>query len=149
MGSFKVDLRARLCDCGKLQALNMPCSHVVAARSNFHHDYRTLIPEVFKIESVYVIYNKRFEVVHYKSCWPPYEGPKLCHDPAMPRLRKGRPNSTRIMTEMDVLERAPRKCGVCQKIDHIRKLSFCKNPVVNYLLLYFIQYYRFIIIVNF
>ena len=87
MGTFKVDLQARLCDCGKLQALNMSCSYVVAVCSNLHDDYQTLIPEVFKNESVYVIYNKRFEVIHYISCWPPYDGPKFCHDPTMPKLK--------------------------------------------------------------
>jgi len=41
------------------------------------------------------------------------------------RLKKGRPNSTRIRTEMDeeAVERAlaPRQCGLCRHTGHIRK----------------------------
>jgi hypothetical protein len=128
MGTFKVDLQAGWCDCGKFQALHLPCSHVIAACSSFRHDYRTLIPAVFTNESVYAIYNTRFEVVQDKSYWPPHEGPKLCHDPTMRRLKKGRPNSTRILTEMDVVEKAPRKCGLCSKTGHIRR----NCPTVNH-----------------
>jgi len=107
------------------EALHLPCSHVIAACSSFHYDYTTLIPDVFKNENVYVIYNKTFKIVHDKSYWPPYEGPKLFHNPNMQRLKKGRPNSTRIRTEMDeeVEERipTPRLCGLCRHAGHIRR----------------------------
>jgi len=36
-------------------------------------------------------------------------------------VKKGRPNSTRIMTEMDAVERNLRKCGICREIGHSRK----------------------------
>ena len=123
MGTFKVDLQAGWCDCGKYQALHLPCSHVVAACSSFHHNYTTLIPDVFKNENVYAIYNKAFKVVHDKSYWPPYEDPELCHNPDIRRLKKVRPNGTRIRTEMDeeVEERTltPRLCGLCRHPGHI------------------------------
>ena len=125
MGTFKVDLQAGWCDCGKFQALHLPCSHVIAACSSFHHDYTTLIPAVFKNESVYSIYNTAFKVVQDKSYWPPYDGPVLCHNPNMRRLKKGRPNSTRIRTEMDeeVVKKTPtpRQCGLCRHTGHIRR----------------------------
>jgi len=70
MGTFKVDLQAGWCDCGKYQALHLPCSHVIAACSSFHHAYATLIPIVLKNKSVYSIYNTTFKVVHDKSYWP-------------------------------------------------------------------------------
>jgi len=104
-----------VCDYGKFQALHMHCSHVIAACSNFYHNYRTLILVVFKIRSVYTIYNIKFKVVHDMSYWPPHEGPKLFHDSAMWRLKKGRPNNTRTTTEMDVAKKTPRKCGLCHK----------------------------------
>ena len=125
MRTFKVDLQARWCDCGKYQALHLPCSHVIVACSSFHYDYTTLIPDVFKNENVYAICNKAFKVVHDKSYWPPYEGHKLFHNPNMQRLKKGQPNSTRIRTEMDeeVVERTPtpRRCGLCRHTGHIRR----------------------------
>jgi len=96
---------------------------VPIACSSFHYDYTTLIPDMFKNENVYAIYNKAFKVVHDKSYWPPYEGPKLFHNPNMQRLKKGRPNSTRIRTEMDeeVEERTSRLCGLYRHPDHIRR----------------------------
>lgn len=36
--------KAWWCDCGEFQVLHMPCSHVIATYSTFHHDYRVLIP---------------------------------------------------------------------------------------------------------
>ncbi|KEH26515.1 hypothetical protein MTR_6g463550, partial [Medicago truncatula] len=83
---------------------------------------------VFTNESVYKIYNTRFEVVHDKSYWPPHEGTKLCHDPTMRRLKKGRPNNTHILTEMDVMEKAPRKYGLCFKTGYIRR----NCPTINH-----------------
>ncbi|AES88467.1 hypothetical protein MTR_4g055480 [Medicago truncatula] len=114
-----------------VKSSHLPCSHVIAACSSFHHDYTTLIPTVLKNESVYSIYNTTFKVVHDKSYWPPYDGPLLCHNPNMRRLKKGRLNSTRIRTEMDeeVVERTstPRQCGLCRHTDHIRKNCPCIN----------------------
>jgi len=125
MRTFKVDLQAGWCDRGKYQALHLPCSHVVIARSSFHHDYTTRIPVVLKNESVYSIYNTTFKVVHDKSYRPPYDGLVLCHNPNMRRQMKGRPNSTHIRTEMDeeVVERTPtpRQCGLCRHTGHIRR----------------------------
>ena len=125
MSIFRSKMRVWQCDCGKYQALHLPCSHVIAACSSFHYDYTTLIPDVFKNENVYAIYNEAFKVVHDKSYWPPYEGPQLFHNPNMQRLKKGRPNSTRIRTEMDeeVEERipTPRLCGLCRQPGHIRR----------------------------
>lgn len=125
MRTFKVDLQAGWCDCGKYQALHLPCSHVIAACSPFHHDYTTLIPHVFKNESVCVI-----KVVQDKSYYPPYEGPELFHNPHMQKLKKGQPNSTRIRSEMDEeVERTPtpRLCRLCRHPNHIRR----NCPIIN------------------
>jgi len=71
MGTFRVDLQAGWCDCGKYQALHFPCYHVIVTCSSFHHDNTSLIPYVFKSECVYAIYNTTFKVIHNKSYWPP------------------------------------------------------------------------------
>jgi hypothetical protein len=39
----------------------------------------------------------------------------------MQRMKKGRPNSTHVMIEMDAVERNPRKCGICRETGHSRK----------------------------
>jgi len=54
-------------------------------------------------------------MVHNMSYWPPHEGPKLWHDPFMRKLKKGRPNNTSTTTEIYVVEKTPRKCGLCRK----------------------------------
>jgi len=120
-GTFKVDLHAEWCDCGKFQAFHMPCSHVIAACSSVNHDYRRYIHQVYSSDHVFNVYNTRFEVIQHPSYWIPYEGEILCHDETMRRVKKGRPNSTRIMTEMDAVERNPRKCGMCRETGHSRK----------------------------
>jgi hypothetical protein len=100
-GEYKVDLQARWCDCGKFQALHMPCSHVIAACSSFSHDYSSYIDPVFRNERVYAVYNRSFNPVHHQSYWPPYVGFVLCPNLSTRRPKKGRPNTTRIRTEMD------------------------------------------------
>jgi hypothetical protein len=124
METFNVNLQAGWCDCGKYQALHLPCSHVIVVCSSFHHDYTTLIPDVFKNENVYAIYNS-IQSSPRQELLAPYEGPELCHNQDMRRLKKGRPDSTQIRTEMDeeVEKRTPtpRLCGLCWHPDHIRR----------------------------
>jgi hypothetical protein len=120
-GEYKVDLQNKWCDCGKFQALHLPCSHVIAACSSFSHDYKSLVHEKFRNESVYSAYNIHFDVVHHQQYWPIYQGVKLVHNPVMRRAKKGRPAITRIRTEMDVEERTARKCGICRMTGHSRK----------------------------
>jgi len=62
-----------------------------------HNPYSNCV----KKRECYSIYNTTFKEVHDKSYWPPYDGPVLCHNPNMWRLKKGRSNNTRIRTEMD------------------------------------------------
>jgi hypothetical protein len=71
---------------------------------------------VLKNDSVYAIYNTSFKVVHNKSYRPPYDGPELCHNPDMRKLKKGRPNSTRIKTKMDEKGHRHRDCLGCDEI---------------------------------
>jgi hypothetical protein len=124
-GEYKVDLQARWCDCGKFQALHMPCSHVIAACSSFSHDYSSYIDPVFRNERVYAVYNRSFNPVHHQSYWPPYVGFVLCPNLSTRRPKKGRPNTTRIRTEMDEVEKVPRKCKLCRGEGHYR--TNCPN----------------------
>jgi len=120
-GTFKVDLHAKWCDCRKFQAFHMPCSHVIVACSSFNHDYQRYIHQVYRSDCVFNVYNTKFEVIQHPSYWILYEGEILCHDETTRRVQKGRPNSTRILTEMDEVERNPRKCGICRETEYSRK----------------------------
>ena len=56
LGTFSVDLRKRVCDCGKFQAFHLPCSHAIAACASIRQDYTMYIPEVFTILNVVKVY---------------------------------------------------------------------------------------------
>ncbi|XP_058787050.1 uncharacterized protein LOC131661500 [Vicia villosa] len=124
-GTYGVDLRKRTCDCGKFQAFHLPCSHVIAACESIRQDYTIHIPDVFKIQHVFKVYQQSFQILPHQDNWPQYRGPTLCHDETMRRKKRGRPNSTRIRTEMDDVEKEKRMCGICREVGHIR--SKCPN----------------------
>ncbi|CAK8539708.1 unnamed protein product [Lathyrus sativus] len=79
------------------------------------------IPDVFKVLNVFKVYSESFLGLSHQQNWPTYEGFTLCHDETMRRNKKGRPNSTRIRTEMDDLEKEKRRCGICREIGHMRR----------------------------
>ncbi|MCI33739.1 receptor-like protein kinase HSL1, partial [Trifolium medium] len=101
MGRFLLKLGESWCDCGEFQALHLPCSHVIAACSHAAQAYQVHIHDVYKAASVFCVYNNTFPGIQDQSYWPQYYGRRLCPDPAMKRCKRGRPQSTRIRTEMD------------------------------------------------
>ncbi|CAK8576734.1 unnamed protein product [Lathyrus sativus] len=121
LGTFSVDLRRGWCDCGRFQAFHLPCSHVIAACASIRQDHNMHIPDVFKVLSVFKVYSQSFLGLPHQQNWPTYEGFTLCHDETMRRNKKGRPNSTRITTEMDDFEKEKRRCGICREIGHMRR----------------------------
>ncbi|XP_045801383.1 uncharacterized protein LOC123895190 [Trifolium pratense] len=123
--TFKVHLEEKWCDCGKFQALHLPCSHVIAACFHAHLDYQVYIDDVFKVANVCRVYENTFQVVQGQMYWPTYEGPKLFPRPDMKRVKKGRPKKNRIRTEMDEFGKKERLCGLCRMPDHNR--NNCPN----------------------
>ncbi|GAU49839.1 hypothetical protein TSUD_408080 [Trifolium subterraneum] len=61
MDNFKVNLRAKCCDCGKFQSLHMPCTHVIAACSYARIDYHQFIDDVYKVATVCAVYAGKFQ----------------------------------------------------------------------------------------
>ncbi|CAK8538990.1 unnamed protein product [Lathyrus sativus] len=112
LGTFSVDFRG-WCNCGRFPAFHLPCSHVIAACASIRQDHNMHIPNVFKVLSVFKVYSESFLGLPHHQSWPTYEGFTLFHDETMRRNKKGRPNSTRIKTEMDDLEKEKRRCGIC------------------------------------
>ncbi|XP_004490392.1 uncharacterized protein [Cicer arietinum] len=98
IGHFSVNISNKWCDCGKYEAKHMPCSHVIAACFSIQYNYWSLIPDVYKVETVLKVYDEAFQPIPNKRYWPQYEGVKLCHNPLMQRVKKGRPKSKRIRT---------------------------------------------------
>ncbi|CAK8576218.1 unnamed protein product [Lathyrus sativus] len=121
LGTFSVDLKRGWCDYGRFQTFHLPCSHVIATRASIRQDHNMHIPDVFKVLSVFKVYNKSFLGLSHQQNWPTYEGFTLCHDETMRRNKKGRPNSTRIRIEMNNFEK--------EKRTYVEKLVICVENV--------------------
>ncbi|CAJ2653869.1 unnamed protein product [Trifolium pratense] len=115
---FWVHLREKMCDCGKFQALHLPCSHVIAACNHANISYEAFIDDVYRVTTVNVVYDEAFPVVRSKSLWPIYEGDVVCPRADMKRTKRGRPKKTRIHTEMDDFEKREFRCGLCRVPGH-------------------------------
>ncbi|CAK8542811.1 unnamed protein product [Lathyrus sativus] len=97
-GTFSIDLRNCLCDCGKFQAFHLTFSHVIVTCYSIQQNYTIHIPEVFTVLNVFKVYKESFLGLPYEENWSKYEGFTLCHDDSMRRNKKGRPTSSRIRT---------------------------------------------------
>ncbi|XP_050917824.1 uncharacterized protein LOC127135051 [Lathyrus oleraceus] len=118
---YNVDLQNLTCECGRFQTFHVPCSHVIAACSSIRQDHSVHITDVFKVVNVFKVYEESFLGIPTETSWPQYEGDTLCHNDRMQRNKKGRPNSCRIRTEMDNVEKEKRRCGICREIGHMRR----------------------------
>ncbi|KAK2418781.1 hypothetical protein QL285_040946 [Trifolium repens] len=125
MRDFMVDLLNKCCDCGRFQALHIPCSHVIAACSSVRQSYQVYISEVYQVSTVFNVYNEPFQVIRNEDFWPSFQGITLYANEEMRRTKRGRPSSTRIRTEMDDFTKQPRNCGLCGQPGHNR--SKCPN----------------------
>src|SRR3954466_8630762 len=117
---YNVDLQKQTCDCGKFQTFHVPCSHAIAACSHVRLNYQMFIPPVFRVRNIFKVYEQSFIGVPKEHQWTPYNGDILLHNERMRRNKKGRPNNTRIRTEMDTVDKVKRRCGICQGL-HMRK----------------------------
>jgi hypothetical protein len=113
MGDFLVNLLENWSDCGKFQALHLPCSHVIAACAHSRQAYQMYINDVYKAASVFSVYDNNFPDIQDQSYWPVYHGHTIKPNPKMKRSKKGRPQSTCITTEMDDSDK-PNRCGLCR-----------------------------------
>lgn len=120
-GYYRVELDRGWCDCGKFQALCMPCSHVLASCAHARSDPSQHISPIYGVNSLLNVYSRSFSVIATEDYWPAYQGEIVWHNEHMRRKKKGRPNSTRIQTEMDTVRRMKRLCGSCRQPGHNRK----------------------------
>ncbi|KAL4370834.1 hypothetical protein AHAS_Ahas06G0105400 [Arachis hypogaea] len=92
------------CDCGYFQALHIPCRHVLASCSHARLDWKRFVHLVYRMESVFN---------------PSYDGPQICPNPQMMRVKRGRPVSSRIHNNMDDVEyNGEKRCRLCRQIGH-------------------------------
>jgi hypothetical protein len=116
--AYVVRLKRSWCDCGKFQAFHIPCSHVIAACAYTRQDAYNHLSDVYKANTIMNVYSQSFSVLPMEDYWPPYEGDIVWHNEEMRRKKKGRPNSTRIRTEMDSTDKMIRLCSICRQPGH-------------------------------
>ncbi|KAI5448199.1 hypothetical protein KIW84_015572 [Lathyrus oleraceus] len=116
--AYAVRLNKSWCDCGKFQAFRIPCSHVIASCAYTRQDAYSHLFDVYKANTIMNIYNQSFSVLPMEDYWPPYEGDIVWHNEEMRRKKKGRPNSTRIITEMDSTDKMIRLYSIYRQPGH-------------------------------
>ncbi|XP_052119111.1 uncharacterized protein LOC107495454 [Arachis duranensis] len=122
LGTYRVSLASRTCDCGYFQALHFPCQHALACCAYSRVTWTSYVHSVYQISSVFNVYRMGFTPPIPEGFWPPYDGPTVIPDPDKRRAREGRPRSTRIRTNMDQADpNRPKRCGLCRQPGHTRR----------------------------
>ncbi|XP_015950053.1 uncharacterized protein LOC107474921 [Arachis duranensis] len=123
---FRVNLQFRRCDCGYFQALHYPCAHALAACAYARLEWQQYVDLVYRVESVFRVYEMEFQPMPDEDMWPPYEGPRVRPNPLLRRTLEGCPVTTRIRNEMDEVEPGLcKRCGLCRQTGLTRR--HCPN----------------------
>jgi len=72
---FVVSLDERWCDCGNFQSIHLPCSHIIAACKDAHHNFNMYISPYYRLDVVMKVYDNFFGELRHEEYWPPYQGP--------------------------------------------------------------------------
>ncbi|XP_057730447.1 uncharacterized protein LOC130945758 [Arachis stenosperma] len=122
LGTYRVSLGSKTCDCGYFQALHFPCPHALSCCAYSRLTWQPYVHQVYRLSSVFGVYQMGFTPPIPEGFWPPYAGPSVIPDPNMRRAREGRPRSTRIRTNMDDADpNRPKRCGFCRQPGHTRR----------------------------
>ncbi|XP_015973725.1 uncharacterized protein LOC107496914 [Arachis duranensis] len=68
---FRVNLQYHRCDCGFFQALHYPCAHALAACAYARLDGQQYVDLVYRVESVFRVYEREFQPMPDEEMWPP------------------------------------------------------------------------------
>ncbi|XP_016186009.1 uncharacterized protein LOC107627701 [Arachis ipaensis] len=122
LGTYRVSLASRTCDCGYFQALHFPGKHALACCAYSRLTWTSYVHSVYQISSVFSVYRMGFTPPIPEGFWPPYDGPTVIPDPDRRRAREVRPRSTRIRTNMDEADpNRPKRYGLCRQPGHTRR----------------------------
>ncbi|XP_015967234.1 uncharacterized protein LOC107490953 [Arachis duranensis] len=131
LGTYRVSLQHRTCDCGYFQALHYPCCHAIACCAQSWLDWSIYVDEVYTMQKVFRVYQMGFVPPVPEGLWPPYDGPTVIPDPRLRRCRDGQPRSTRIRNNMDEADpNRPKRCGLCRQPGHTRRSCPQKGSTV-------------------
>ncbi|RYQ83078.1 hypothetical protein Ahy_B10g101699 [Arachis hypogaea] len=75
--NYQVLLDEGKCDYGYFQALHLPCRYVLAACSHARLDWRDHVHPMYRIETIFKVYNMEFRLIGHEDDWPSYDGPRI------------------------------------------------------------------------
>ncbi|XP_057744681.1 uncharacterized protein LOC130962491 [Arachis stenosperma] len=101
LGSYRVSLRAQTCDSEYFQTLHYPCCHALACCAYSHLTWHLYVHQVYRLSSVFSMYQMEFTPPVPEDFWPLHDGPTVIPDPSKRRATEGSPRTTRIRTTMD------------------------------------------------
>ena len=117
--NYRVMIDERWCDCGWFQAHRFPCAHVIAICNWAKMDFYQFVDPLYKIQTIFAVYENEFADVPERSYWRPFDEYNLIPDVNRRRKSKGRPQSRRIRNEMDEIEEShPKLCRNCALPGH-------------------------------
>ncbi|CAN1756026.1 hypothetical protein LINPERHAP1_LOCUS5973 [Linum perenne] len=108
-------------ECGRFQALKIPCSHAIACLNKIHINPKNFVNTCYRLATLNNVYGQSFILIGDPAGWDTYGGPKLV--PNMGKKRgKGKPRTARIRNEMDwpQEDRQPQTCTMCRQVGHNR-----------------------------
>ncbi|XP_015966464.2 uncharacterized protein LOC107490204 [Arachis duranensis] len=108
-------------DIAAVGALHYPCAHALVACAYARLEWQQYVDLVYRVESMFRVYEMEFQPMPDEEMWPPYEGACVHPNPLLRRTLEGRSVSTRIRNEMDEVEPGPgKRCGLCRQPGHTR-----------------------------
>ncbi|RYR65206.1 hypothetical protein Ahy_A03g011168 isoform A [Arachis hypogaea] len=119
--SYRVRMTEHTCDCGLFQSLHYPCRHALAACAAANIEWGYFVDPMYTMTSVFKVYERKFSPIPDEKMWHPWYGARLKPNSAMRKKASGRSVSTRIRNEMDAIERAEKRCGLCRREGHTRR----------------------------
>ena len=101
-------------DCGEFQALQILCSHPIAACASCNLNCDDFVDPIYKLKNIYKVYRHRFHFLGSEDKLPQYLGPYFIPDPSKRRDTMERPVTSRMNNETDeqILNR-PKKYSLC------------------------------------
>ncbi|XP_029148729.1 uncharacterized protein [Arachis hypogaea] len=118
--SYRVRLTERTCDCNLFQSLYYSCRHALAACAAASIEWGHFVDPMYTMASIFKIYEREFLLIPDEKVWPPWYGARMKPNSVMRRKASGRPVSTWIWNEMDAIERAEKRCGLCREEGHTK-----------------------------
>ncbi|XP_015945426.1 uncharacterized protein LOC107470542 [Arachis duranensis] len=104
LGTYRVFLQDRTCNCGYFQS---------------RLDWSIYVDEVYTMQKVFRVYQIGFMPPILEGLWPPYDGPTVILDPSSRHYRDGRLRSTRIRNNMDEADlNRSKRCEPCRQPGH-------------------------------